>query len=44
MKHFVGAGWFGRLVPANTADAAPLKQKTSHYDKIKNIRSSERRR
>jgi hypothetical protein len=44
MKHFAGPGRFGRLVPANTADAAHLKQKTSHYDKIKNIRATERRR
>jgi hypothetical protein len=27
MKHFAGAGRFGRLVPANTAHAAHLKQK-----------------
>jgi hypothetical protein len=26
MKHFVAAGWFDRLVPANTANAAQLKQ------------------
>jgi len=44
LKHFVGAGRYDRLVPANTANAAPLKQKTSHYDKIKNIRATERRR
>jgi hypothetical protein len=44
LKHFVEAGRCDRLVPANTANAAPLKQKTSHYDKIKNIRATERRR
>jgi hypothetical protein len=27
LKHFVGAGRCDRLVPANTANAAPLKQK-----------------
>jgi len=26
MKHFAGAGWFDRLVPANTANAAQQKQ------------------
>jgi hypothetical protein len=44
MKHFAVAGRFGRLVPADTAHAAHLKQKTSHYDKIKNISANERRR
>jgi len=43
MKDFVGAG-VERLVPANTANAVQLKQKTSHYDKIKNIRATKRRR
>jgi hypothetical protein len=33
MKHFAGAGWFDRLVPANTANAAKHKQQeTNSYE------------
>jgi hypothetical protein len=45
MKHFAGAGWFDRLVPANTANAVQQKQQeTNSYEQNKAIRAIKRQR
>jgi hypothetical protein len=45
MKHFVAAGRFACLVPANTANAAQQKQQeTNSYEQNKTNRAIERQR